>query len=223
MARFTIENVVLEVPDDLLNPKLTHKMESGEYEFAEARAARTRVKPGHCVLELGGGVGYLSAVCAGITDPSKIVTVEANPRLIEVIRQNLDINGASRATLRHAAVVGEGFDAQPILFRVGKAFWGSSIAGIDDRKGDLIEVPTIPLTTLLKQHKPDVVIMDIEGAEQFLFDTPWPKHVAQVVMEIHPSQYSTRVIKKMVDCMSQSGLTYDPRVSRGTLLGFRRV
>jgi hypothetical protein len=68
-----------------------------------------------------------------------------------------------------------------------------------------------------------VVIMDIEGAEEHLFDAPWPDFVRHVMMELHPGRYPDTVIQRIVDCMSTSGLTYDPGPSRGRILCFRRV
>jgi hypothetical protein len=65
--------------------------------------------------------------------------------------------------------------------------------------------------------------MDIEGAEAHLFDAPWPDHVTSVMMELHPGRYPDTVIQRIVDCMSDSGLTYDPGPSRGRILCFRRV
>ncbi|SEQ34680.1 FkbM family methyltransferase [Thalassovita taeanensis] len=223
MAKFVLEDIALEIPDSLLNEKLVQKLNSGQYEFAEARAAKMRVKPGHRVLELGGGIGYISSICAQLTDPSKIVTVEANPFTIKVIRKNLDSNRAVETRLEYGAVAGDCDAGETVTFRVGKAFWGSSVAGIEDRPGELVEVPLISLISLFEAHRPDVVIMDIEGSEMYLFDRPWPRFVRQVIMELHPRAYSMGMIKKIVDCMSQSGLTYDPGPSRGTLIGFRRV
>ncbi len=65
--------------------------------------------------------------------------------------------------------------------------------------------------------------MDIEGAEEHLFDQKWPRFIRQVILEIHPNLYGNSIIKTIVDCMSKSGMTYDPGYSRGALLGFRRV
>jgi len=223
MAQFSFEDVVLEIPDVFLNEKLTGKMESGSYEASEARAARMRVKKGHRVLELGGGVGYISSVCAQITDPVNIVTVEANPNTLDIIRHNLDLNGASQTTLIHGAVVGDNFDGDTLLFRVGKVFWGSSVAEANSPSESLVEVPVLHFAHLLATHRPHVVILDIEGAEKYLFDQPWPDFVRHVIMELHPKKYSSSTVKRMVDCMSKSGLTYDPACSRGSLLGFKRV
>lgn len=223
MQKFEIDGVVLEIPDALLNPRLAEKMAAGKYEANEARAARMRVKKDHRVLELGGGVGYISSICAQITDPANIVTVEANPNTLNVIRNNLDLNGASAAKMIHAAVVSNTQDSETAAFRVGNVFWGSSIAQTDSATDKIVEVPTIGLFDLFENHRPHVVIMDIEGAEEHLFDQKWPRFIRQVILEIHPTLYGNSTIKTIVDCMSKSGMTYDPGCSRGAFLGFRRV
>ncbi len=223
MPRFEIKDVVLDIPDELLNAHLTKKMSEGSYESSEARAARMRVKRGHRVLELGGGVGYISSVCAQITDPSNILTVEANPATLPIIRNNLDLNGAQTTKIVHAAVAGDAAEGESVLFRAGKAFWGSSIADATSNPKELVEVPLISVFELLNLHRPDVVIMDVEGAEKYLFEQKWPRYVWHVIMELHPRLYSSAVVKKIFDRMSQSGLTYDPGPSRGALVAFRRV
>ena len=223
MQKFEIDDVVLEIPDALLNPRLADKMAAGKYEASEARAARMRIKKDHRVLELGGGVGYISSICAQITDPANIVTVEANPNTLNVIRNNLHLNDASAAKLIHAAVVNNTQDFETVAFRVGNVFWGSSIAQTDSATDKVVEVPTIGLFDLFESHRPHVVIMDIEGAEEHLFDQKWPRFIRQVILEIHPNLYGNSTIKTIVDCMSKSGMTYDPGCSRGALLSFRRV
>ncbi|MGJ8547226.1 MAG: FkbM family methyltransferase [Sulfitobacter sp.] len=219
--RFDMGDVTLEIPPSLLNPRLSQKITARAYEASEARAARMRLRPNHRVLELGGGVGYISSICAQITDPANVTTVEANPNTLPVIRHNLDLNGAKSATLLHGAVTGT---AQPPLqFSVGKVFCGSAIAAKDAPQAGRITVPALCIWDLLSAHRPHVVIIDIEGAEADLFARPWPSHVRHVIMEIHPKKYPASAIKNIVDCMSQSGLTYDPGCSTGKLLGFRRV
>ena len=43
------------------------------------------------------------------------------------------------------------------------------------------------------------------------------------MLELHPGRYADTVIQRIVDCMSASGLTYDPGPSHGRILCFRRV
>ena len=104
-----------------------------------------------------------------------------------------------------------------------KAFWAGRIADDTSNMDDIVQVPGLPLPQLLAERRPDVVVMDVEGAEQHLFGAPWPDHVKTVIMELHPNQYPDTVIKQIVDCMSVSGLTYDPGPSRGRILCFRKL
>ncbi|MGR3503095.1 FkbM family methyltransferase [Pseudaestuariivita sp.] len=223
MPEFAINGVVLDVPETLLDDKLTGKLAEGRYEEAEARAVKMRVQAGQRVLELGGGIGYISALCAQQTDPENVVTVEANPETLDVIRANLDRNGGAKTTLIHGAVALGAKEGATTKFHISRRFWASSLAGAEVKRRGIVRVPRLGLFRLFRQHRPHIVIVDIEGGEAELFDKPWPKHVRQVIMELHPAQYPTSTIKKIVDCMSASGLTYDPGCARGKLIAFRRV
>lgn len=223
MAEFVLNGIKLSVPDTMLNDRLRGKLSGGGYEAHEAHAAQMRLRPGNRVLELGAGVGYISSVCAAITGPDNVVTVEANPEMLPVIRGNLERNGYSGVQLIHGAVAALEGDQDTIEFDPKKTFWAGKLADMESDPDTVVSVPVLRLPDLLARHRPHVVIMDIEGAEQQLFDAPWPRHVRSVMMELHPRQYPDSVIKKIVDCMSVSGLTYDPVPSRGRILGFRRV
>ncbi len=223
MAEFEIDGIHLVVPDQMLNPKLSDKLSTGGYEAHEAHAARMRLREGQRVLELGSGIGYIASVCASITGAGNVTTVEGNPNMLPVIRGNLERNGFGAATVLHGAICGMKSAAEPIEFDNKKTFWAARIADIDTSPDSVVSVPHLGLGDLLKTYRPHVVIMDIEGAEEHLFDAPWPAFVRAVMMELHPGRYSDVVIKRIVDCMSVSGLTYDPLSSRGRILGFRRV
>lgn len=224
MERFTINGVKLVCPEAQLTEKIRGKLASGEYESSEARAVQMRVKPGARVLELGAGLGYIGALAAQITGAENVTSVEANPDMIEAIAANFALNGAGGIDLRHGAVVGQDYEGDTLGFARARQFWASRIAGAGDTGAGVVDVPAVRIDVLLEEVKPNFVIMDIEGAEQYLFAAKWPRSVKHVVMELHPKQYeSGKVIKHMVDMLSRSGLTYDPVASRGTLLALRRV
>lgn len=223
MAEFEIDGIHLVVPDEMLNPKLSDKLSTGGYEAHEAHAARMRLREGQRVLELGSGIGYIASVCASITGAGNVTTVEGNPNMLPVICGNLERNGFGAVTVLHGAVGGMNNVAEPFEFDNKKTFWAARIADMDTAPDSVVSVPHLGLGDLLKTYRPHVVIMDIEGAEEHLFDAPWPAFVRAVMMELHPGRYSDVVIKRIVDCMSVSGLTYDPLSSRGRILGFRRV
>lgn len=223
MAEYEVEGLNLSVPDSILNDRIAAKLASGGYEADEARAAAMRLRPGQRVLELGAGIGYIASICARITGPQNVTSVEANPGMLPVIRANLERNGFGAVTLLHGAVGGMAGETAPLAFDAAQSFWAARIADETTALDRMVEVPYLGLNDLMTQARPHVVIMDIEGAEQHLFDHPWPDHVRSVMMELHPTRYPDTVIQRIVDCMSVSGLTYDPGPSRGRILCFRRV
>lgn len=223
MAEYELNGVKLVIPDAMLSKRIAEKLEKGRYEGHEAQAALMRVRGGSRVLELGSGLGYIASICAAIAGPENVTTVEANPDMLPVVRDNLDRNGFQSVTLLHGAVTGQVGGEEAIEFERTKAFWGASIAREGSNRDTIVKVPLLRLSDLLAAYRPDIVIMDIEGAEQTLFDAPWPEHVRSVMMELHPGRYPDTTIKKIVDCMSASGLTYDPGPSRGRILGFRKL
>ncbi|MCW1954443.1 MAG: FkbM family methyltransferase [Roseobacter sp.] len=207
-----------------MTDKIRGKLASGEYEGSEARAVLMRLKAGQRVLELGAGLGYIGALAARIVGAQNVTSVEANPDMLAAIRANYALNGVAGIDLRHGAVVGPAYEGQTLAFACAKQFWASRIAAFEDRRARVVEVPVLRIGALLADVAPQFVIMDIEGAEQYLFASQWPRSVRQVVIELHPKQYeSAKVIKEIVDMLSRSGLTYDPVASRGTLLALRRV
>lgn len=223
MADYEINGVKLQIPDELLSKRIAEKLENGRYEGHEANAALMRVRGDTRVLELGSGLGYIASICAAIAGPENVTTVEANPDMLPVVRGNLERNGFAGVTLVHGAVTGQAADGDVIEFERTKAFWGASIAREESKPDTLVSVPLLRLSDLLKRYRPHIVIMDIEGAEQTLFDDLWPAHVRSVMMELHPGRYPDTTIKKIIDCLSASGLTYDPGPSRGRIVGFRRL
>lgn len=223
MVEFRINNVSLTVPERLLTPRISRKLQTGDYEADEVRAALMRLKPGAQVLELGAGLGFIAICCARVSGAKNVVAVEANPALLPVLRENLLRNGQSDVTLVHGAVTGGDAGDEPIRFDVSGGFWAGRIAETAADCPDKIAVPRLSLRALLTEHRPSLVVMDVEGAERELFDAPWPDHVGNVVIELHPKQYPTSTIKQIVDCLSGSGMTYDPGPSKGRVLSFRRV
>lgn len=215
-----INGVSLRLPAEVTTPLLTRKLREGSYEADEARAAEGCVRAGFRVLELGAGIGFVTALCAKHTEPENILAVEANPALIPVLEDTLARNGAAGATVLHGAVVPRAAEGEMGTFHLADQFPASRLAARGARH---VEVPLVGFHDLLRAHRPHVVLMDIEGAEAQLFDRPWKCPLRFCVMELHPRRYPPRAIKRIVDAMSAMSMTYDPAVSRGKVLGFRRV
>ncbi len=223
MSVYTLEGIELELPEALRGTAIERKVAEGSYEATEAQAARMRIKPGMRVLEVGAGLGYVSSVCAQMAGAENVVSLEANPQMVGAARANLLRNGFAAVTLEHGAVVGDAHHDEVVNFRAGSLFWGGATLPAGVEHEDMVTVPALRIRPLLMELRPRFVMLDVEGGEADLFKEPWPAFVKFVVLELHPKKYSRMVIKEIVDCMSNSGLTYDPLTSRGRTLGFMRV
>lgn len=219
MAEFTLNEVEVVVPDAYLTPKIKRQLERGVYEGQEARSVLLSVDYGDKVLELGAGVGYIGALAGMIAGAENVVSVEANPDLLEIIEGNFKRNDCGKIDLRHGAVVGDDHKGKTVTFRQARAFWASSL---DAGAGRKIEVPALKFSKLMAEVQPNVVVMDVEGAEAQFFDEAWPDHVRVLLMEIHPKRYPDTVVKKIFDCLLASGMIYSADLSKGKALGFLR-
>ena len=217
---FYLNGLSLRLPGGLATPSIVEKLADGSYEADEARAADRCVRPGFRVLELGAGIGYVTALCAMRTDPANVMSVEANPDLLPVIETNLARNGLSGVTLIHGAATGPVEEGAAAEFAISDGYTGSSL---DGRGGRAVQVPLVSIHDLIRAHKPHVVLMDVEGAEADMFNRLWKCPLRFCVLELHPKKYPARTIKKIVDLMSAMDMTYDPVTSRGKVLGFRKV
>ena len=222
VASFNIDGIKLRVPGHCLTPPLIRGLESGHYEWNEKSALKRHLERGDRVLELGAGAGYLSILSAQRIGGENVVSVEASPAMLDVLRKNLDSNGARDVDLRHGAVVADRYAGETVRFRVSEAFWASSLAG--EATGDnVVEVPALRLTDLLEEVQPTVVVMDVEGAELELCDRNWPACVRLLIMEIHTRQYGPTKVKAMFDALSRAGFTYMPWGTRGEVVTLQRV
>lgn len=217
---YHLNGVDLGVPEGLANPSIIEKLSDASYEGDEARAVDRCVRPGFRVLELGAGLGYVGTLAALKTEPENVLSVEANPDLLPVIRANHARNGVGDVSLMQGAVVGHAEDGATASFHVANGFTGSRLGA---KGGRQVDVPLIGFHELIRAHRPHVVLMDVEGAEAGYFDRAWKCPLRFCVMEIHPKQYEASVIKKIIDRMSAMDMTYDPVTSRGKILGFRKV
>ncbi|MEL6607453.1 MAG: FkbM family methyltransferase [Pseudomonadota bacterium] len=222
MPEFTIQGVRLNVPRQVASPRIYDRIREGMYENTEAKCARRRIVEGDRVLELGAGLGYVTTICARRAGAQNVLSVEADPTMVEIIRGNLALNSVEEVDLRHGAAVGETGGKSHVTFNVTAAFWASSLQ--DNGRGNqkTVDVPLLSVHDLMAEQKSTVVMMDVEGAEADMFDRPWPDHVRAVMMELHPKKFSPGTVKRIFDRLSQHGLAYDPEVSRGDVVCLSR-
>lgn len=189
---FRVDNAELRIPVQGLNARLRGRLLDGGYEHFERDLARAHLRADDRVLDLGAGAGLVAIIAARIVGAQNVTTVEANPEMLEVLRDNLDRNAGPGVTLRAGAVVGADTDEETVILNLRQAFWSASTCGPLGKEPRLIEVPALRFSELLRETAATAITMDIEGAEAEALAQPLPDHVRLVILELHPAIYGER-------------------------------
>ncbi len=204
----TCNGVQIPFVTTIISTKIERPLRNSRYEARECAAVRRILKPGDRVLELGAGVGLLSAVAAMVPGIASVTAIEANPELIPLIRETHRLNGVSNVDLINGvAAAGPGPD---VAFYLRPNFWSSSMEP-DSRPYDrVVKLPMIDVPTLIADLRPTVIICDIEGGELGLFDTADLSSVRAMVLEVHPKVYGKAGMTGLLAILSAKGLSAAP-------------
>ncbi|WP_226892671.1 FkbM family methyltransferase [Phycobacter azelaicus] len=211
--RFPLDKAVLP-------PRARKLLRTGAYEAKEAVAAQKLIRKGDVVMELGGGIGFMSTLVATKTPARAVHAFEANPALIPYIRRVHALNGAGTARVTHA-VLGERDGTAP--FYVRPNFLASSLSPMEDDSPEVteVEVPTLDMNRVMSELKPSVLICDIEGAEVDVLPKMDLSSLRAVLIETHPQWIGKDGIRRVFNCLDAAGLVFFPRWSHGKVAVFR--
>ncbi|APZ54493.1 FkbM family methyltransferase [Salipiger abyssi] len=192
------------------------------YERKECDAVSRVVHAGDTVLELGGGIGYMSTLMSVKRKVARVVSYEANPALIPYIASVHAANAVENVEVRNALLTAEG--GAPVAFHVRQNFLGSSM----DREADpdsiveTVQIAQHRLDETLAELKPDVLVCDIEGAEADLLPVGDWSSLRCAVIELHPQWIGQSGVQAVFDAMQRAGLTYFPKASEAKVVTFRK-
>lgn len=190
----------LSIPlHSVVTDELLYYLLINDYEKSDLDLIAKSVRKGDRVVDVGGGIGLCAAVMARLAG-NEVVVVEAQPQLIPVIQQTLSINGLAGQVIN---AVMSGAKDETLEFGVSDNLWFSSLDMVEDASSLKIQVKTIGLAEVCDRFRPDVLLMDIEGAEASLDfpGTPWLPR--DLIVEIHTPSFGGEVtcntIQNIVD------------------------
>ena len=138
------------------------------YEPEMGATLRRYLQPGGIFVDIGANEGFFTVQAAKIVGPKgKVLAVEPQGRLQEVIRKNVELNGLTNVTLVRSAVSDRPGEAE--LHISPSTNTGST--GLSQSTRYRVPHEAVPVNTLegiLDQHgieKVDLMKMDIEGFE----------------------------------------------------------
>jgi FkbM family methyltransferase len=205
----------------IISDPIWRKIARHRYERHELAAARALVRSGDRILELGAGLGLVSAILGKQHPDASIVALEANPRLIPFIEGLHAANGIRNVRVENMLVSHDPEPAKPFYLR--RNFWSSSLDPATGSFEEQVSVRNAAFGTVLHEIRPNVIICDIEGGEFALFAAELDlSPVRGIVMEIHQRRASPDATRVLVDQLSAQGLAYRARHSRGEVFAFER-
>ncbi len=224
---YQILGVNLELPIRILTPTIRKAFDAKKYEHLEARQIGRLMQDGDRLLEIGAGVGFISALAATTWKLEECVVVEGNPELVEIIRKTHELNNVESnifngvAISSYHAINESELENGKIDFFIRSDFWGSST---NSETGFVksISVPIIEIQDLVSQYKPTIVVCDIEGGEYELFDNVKLEGVRSILIEIHKNKIGLSGINHMMNSLARENLFYDPDFSVGAVVCFSK-
>lgn len=150
-----------------------HLVMDGFWEMAVTRVFLSCLRPGMRVLDIGANVGYFTLLAGrAVGEQGRVMAFEPEPRNLWYLRHNVNLAGHAWTTVVDKALWNS---AGTMRLRTEQEFCGGhSLIGGDDPnlpEDRFVEVQTITLDEHLGgETQIDVIKMDAEGAEPFIFE-----------------------------------------------------
>ncbi|HYZ61255.1 MAG TPA: FkbM family methyltransferase, partial [Acetobacteraceae bacterium] len=213
---FDNHGVLLPIVPGIFSDNVAQSVRSGVYEAHEAAELDWLIQSGEVILEIGAGCGFISTYCAKNKHTKAVHCVEANPTLIDVIRLTHRINGVE-VTVHHEILGKQDGEAD---FYVHEDFWAS---GTHSFLGKPTRVPATNFQRRLDEVRPTMLIVDIEGGEETLFEDVSLAGINKIMVELHQPTIGRRGIKRVFDLLSAQGFHYDVWHSNRSVVTFSHI
>jgi FkbM family methyltransferase len=215
-----LNGVILDTGFACISAYMKSRLTEGRYEVGESKVIPQLIEESDRILELGGGIGYLSSLLFKTGKCQKLIVIEAHPGLVPIIKRNHELNGVA-ATVMHGVPCSLA-DPSTHAFYVRENFWASSTSADDGDFIKMVDVPTINVSEVLPAHNITTLICDIEGAEVALFEWLDLGHLSKVAVEHHPAKTGESGKQDTRRRIMSRGFTLDENLSGAKLDVFLR-
>ncbi len=183
----------VHTPSPNVSPRIKAQVLWGVYESAELRSIARHLRDDLDVVELGSSLGVVSCHIGRRLLPGKrLFCVEANPRLENILRENLRSNCPFRDAVVVQQAVFYGSEAATISLTIGDDVTVSRV-GEGASEGRRLDVERTTLSRLLQEHGVTdyTLVCDIEGAEAGIIfaDRAALSGCRQIIAELHATDY----------------------------------
>lgn len=215
--KFKIDNVKLSVPQELLTDDIERALRQGWYEAEEAEMLASIIQPDEVIMEIGGGIGLVSTICAQSPMVKSIHTFEANPQLIPVMKETHKLNNVNVEVYNEIVSRKDGMSK----FYLHDSFWASSLIKWEGAKE--VDVKMTRFQDRLEEIKPSLLIVDIEGGELELFDFIDLSGVKKIFIELHQNTIGREGMLHVFEVLARQNFHYDQWHSKGAVILFSLI
>jgi FkbM family methyltransferase len=215
--RLTYFGVRLALDDWWATPRLRDALYQGYYERPEYEVLSKTLRRGDRYLELGAGIGFLTACACRMVGEENVFSYEANPELAQLASRTARANGFEPQV--ENAVLGR--HRGTVDFFIQRDFWGSSLEEVPGARR--VAVPAISFAEVLERLRPTYLTIDIEGGEIALFDDfTLPPGVRAICMETHPAAVGVEATQQLIVKLIAQGFALDLDVTHDEVAFFSR-
>jgi len=169
----------------------------GTYELDKQLLFQKYIKPGMVIFDVGSNVGLYTLLFSFLTGKAgKIFSFEPVPRNIHFLKKHIELNKLNNTIVIEKAV-------SDVITKLKFSLSSNPTMGHLSEEGE-IEVETITLDEFIKQGNPlpDIIKMDIEGAEHsaLIGATELLKNKKPVIfLATHSSELKAKCLKLMAE------------------------
>lgn len=199
-----INGIYLDITHSSISDKELYYLTRNLYENSEYKLIVPEIVAEDRIVEFGSGMGYMASALSNLTK-NQIVTFEANPNTISLIKKVLKKNN-SNAQVIHAAIVPNDYKLDIVDFFLSEHLIASTL--MSSKNGHKVKVPAKKVEDVLLEYEPNTLVIDIEGAENdVLISVDWTKYanVKKIFVETHLRFTGEEPLNAMISYMNKTG------------------
>lgn len=212
----------LKIPKDghFIHGRVRGRIKRGVFEDHMVAPALALVQDGDRVLELGSGIGYVTASVMNARAVENYQCIEANADALAYAEAMLATNGHLNVGLAHG-VLGQRRGKRAFFLR--RPFLRSSVFKVENKASVRVVVPMHNAKAIFRTVTPNVLICDIEGHEARVL--PWAdlSGLDRALISLNPDVTGQAGVAAVFAAMAKAGLVYDTTQSKGNVVVFRKL
>lgn len=205
-----LDGVILSTHPSDVSRRVRNEVFKGIYEKPESILVREFLSENDRVLEIGGGIGFISVLCARICGAGNVLTYEANSAMHSPIKINYKLNGMT-PQLRCKAISAT---EREVTFYINDNIISSSLLHRNHTHPHT--VPADPLDDAIAEWQPTAIVMDIKGAETTVLPTSKLTGVKKLILELHPHIVGESATAAMKSHLEKLGFREERVVSKSS-------